>query len=84
MPPRRRELPGLPETLKGEPPSVKVVWLFLAPQGVVDFSQREIADALGLEQRTVATALERLRVLGLVEDLERAPRTRGKLRAKAH
>lgn len=80
MPPRRRELPGLPDLLKSEPPSVKLVWLFLAPQGVVDYSQRELAGALGLEQKAVGTALSRLRELALLEDLEREPRRRGRYR----
>jgi DNA-binding MarR family transcriptional regulator len=82
MPPRRRAVPGLPGALLGEPPTVKLVWLWLSSQGVVDYSQREIARALGVEPRAMASALDRLRALGLLEDVEREPRKRGKLRAR--
>lgn len=81
MPPRRRDVAGLPEPLKDASPTVKLLWLWLEPQGVVDYSQREIAAALGVEQRSLPGALRELRQLGLLEDLERAPGKRGKLRA---
>ena len=81
MPPRRAAAPGIPELLKDEAPTVKVVWLWLEPRGVVSYSQRAMAEALGLEVSAFNVALVRLRALGLVEDLERSPRTRGKLRA---
>ncbi len=82
MPPRRSAAPGLPDSLKDEAPTVKLLWLWLSPQGVVDYSQREMAVALGFDVKAVGAALARLRVLGLVEDLERAPGKRGKLVAK--
>lgn len=82
MPPRRRDVAGLPEPLKDASPTVKLVWLWLEPQGVVDYSQREVAAALGIEQRSLPGALRKLRELELLEDLERAPGKRGKLRAK--
>ena len=82
MPPRRESAPGLPDLLKDEAPTVKLLWLWLEPQGVVPYSQRAMAEALGFQVNAVATALSRLRALGLVEDLERSPRTRGRLRAR--
>ena len=83
MPPRREAAPGgLPEPLKDEAPTVKLLWLWLLPQGVVSHSQRAMAEALGIELKAVGSALKRLRALGLVEDLERSPRTRGRLRAR--
>ncbi len=82
MPPRRSAAPGLPDSLKDEAPTVKLLWLWLFPQGVVDYSQREMAVALGFDVKAVGAALARLRALGLVEDLERAPGKRGKLRTR--
>ena len=82
MPPRREAAPGLPDLLKDEAPTVKLLWLWLEPQGVVSHSQRAMAEALGFQVNAVATALSRLRALGLVEDLERSPRARGRLRAR--
>lgn len=81
MPPRRRDVAGLPEPLRDASPTIKLLWLWLEPQGVVDYSQREIAAALGVEQRSLPGALRVLRRLELLEDLERAPGKRGKLRA---
>ena len=82
MPPRRTAAPGLPHILKDEAPTVKLLWLWLEPQGVVDYSQREMAAALGFDVKAVGAALARLRALELVDDLERAPGKRGKLAAK--
>ena len=82
MPPRRESAPGIPYILKGEAPTAKVLWLWLLPQGVVSHSQRAMAAALGFDVSTLGAALKRLRELGLVEDLERSPRTRGMLRAR--
>lgn len=83
MPPRREAAPGgLPDQLKDEAPTVKLLWLWLLPQGVVDYSQRAMAEALGVDVSAIGVALARLRALGLVEDLERAPRTRGRLRVR--
>lgn len=82
MPPRCRDVAGLPEPLKNASPTIKLLWLWLEPQGVVDYSQREIAAALGVEQRSLPGALRELRRLGLLEDLERAPGKRGKLRVR--
>lgn len=82
MPPRRSSAPGLPDILKDEAPTVKLLWLWLLPQGVVTHSQRAMAEVLGVDVKAVGTALSRLRKLELVEDLERAPGRRGKLRAK--
>ena len=83
MPPRRQAAPGLPDPLKNEAPTVKLLWLWLLPQGVVGHSQRVMAEALGVDVSMLGTALKRLRELRLVEDLERSPRARGRLRARA-
>lgn len=82
MPTRPTAAPGLPDSLKDEAPTVKMLWLWLEPQGVVTYSQRAMAEALGIDVKAVGAALSRLRVLGLVDDLERAPGKRGKLAAK--
>lgn len=81
MPPRRASAPGLPDILKDEAPTVKLLWLWLEPQGVVTHSQRAMAQALGLDIKNVGAVLSRLRELELIDDLERAPGKRGKLRA---
>jgi Mn-dependent DtxR family transcriptional regulator len=44
---------------------VKLLFLWLRPQGVVSYSQREIARALGISQGAVSLSLVRLRALGL-------------------
>ena len=59
---------SLPEALLKEPPSVKLLYLWLCPQGEVSYSQRTMARALGLTQANVSIALNRLRDLGLIED----------------
>ena len=63
---------------------MKALWLWLEPRGVVDYSQRAMAEAFGFDIGTLGAALKRLRELGLVEDLERSPRARGRLRARAY
>ena len=82
MPPRRQNAPGIPHIPKSEAPTAKALWLWLFPQGVVGYSQRAMAAALGFDVSTLGVALRRLRELGLVEDLERSPRARGRLRAR--
>lgn len=81
MPPRRSSAPGLPDILQDEAPTVKLLWLWLEPQGVVSHSQRAMAEALGVDVKAVGAALSKLRELDLIDDLERAPGKRGKLRA---
>jgi len=61
------ELDPLPETLLGEPPTVKLLYVWLARRGSVNLSQRQIGAALGLSQSNVSIAIRRLRELGLVE-----------------
>lgn len=82
MPPRRSSAPGLPDILKDEAPTVKLLWLWLEPQSVVTHSQRAMAQALGLDVKNTGTVLSRLRELGLIDDLKRAPGKRGKLRVR--
>ena len=62
-----RDPPSLPDVLKPEPPTVKLLYVWLARQGRVDMSQRQIAAALGLTQPNVSGAVTRLRELGLVD-----------------
>ncbi len=57
----------LPDVLLGEPPSVKLLYLWLAQQGEVKLPQRRIAAALGLTQANVSLTTHRLVELGLVE-----------------
>ena len=54
----------LPKVLLGESPTVKLLWLWLLPQGKVSFSQREIADALNVSQGSVSLSLSKLIELG--------------------
>lgn len=69
---RRSAMPGavspisLPDSLLGEAPSVKLLYLWLAQHGKVDLPQRDIAAALGITQANVSLAVQRLLELGLV------------------
>lgn len=76
-----RPLP-LPKALLEEATAVKLLWLWLRPQGVVSYSQRDMARALGVSQAVISTALAKLRELGFV--LERAQATgRGQMTLEA-
>ena len=69
--------PDLPDDLLGEPPTVKLLYLWIAQRGRVDMSQREIARALGITQANVSVAARRLRFLGWLQAPEGAkPRVR--------
>jgi len=75
----RRKEPVIPEPVIPEPVTptpilaalhdesviVKLLFLWLRPQRVVPYSQREIARALGISQGAVSLSLARLRGLGL-------------------
>jgi len=63
----KRELDPLPEALLGEPPTVKLLFVWLSRRGSVNLSQRQIGAALGLSQSNVSIAIRRLRELGLVD-----------------
>ena len=74
--------PPLPDALLDEATAVKLLWLWLRPQGVVSYAQRDMARTLGVSQAVVSTALARLRALGFV--LERAEATgRGQMTLEA-
>lgn len=76
MPTPSRPQP-LPTALLGEPPSVKLLYLWLVHNGEVDLSQREISAALGITQANVSTAVSRLVELQLVaRDASARPRVR--------
>lgn len=51
--------------LKSESVIVKLLYLWLGPEQVVSYSQRQIARALGISQGAVSLSLKRLRGLGL-------------------
>jgi hypothetical protein len=69
VPPRREPAPPLPEVLKAETPFVKLLYLWLSPQGEVSYSNRAIAEALGVYHHQVNRAIRRLRALRLIEDV---------------
>ena len=52
--------------LLDEAPTVKMLYLWLAPQGEVSWSQREIAATVGITQANVSRAMKRLGELGLL------------------
>ena len=73
----------LPDELLEEYPATKLLYTWLLPQGEVSFSVRELEEALGLDAKTANQALNRLRELDLIEDLEEPEeRRRGRYRAK--
>lgn len=61
----------LPESLRGEAPLPKLLYLWLEPRGVVRMSTYQVARELGLTQTGVVSGLNRLRRLGLLVDEER-------------
>ena len=67
----------LPEALRDETPSTKLLWLYLRPQGVVSFSVRDMAKALGVSFPVVAEGMRRLEGAELLRFIgERRPRQR--------
>lgn len=66
----RTEPPTLPEALLGESPLVKFLWAWLLPLGEVRLSTREVGALTGLSQPAVASALSRLKNIGLLTYLE--------------
>lgn len=69
MPKQRQAAPALPEQLLKEAPSVKLLYVWLSDKGEVNYSQRSIAQALGMEQVAIKNALKTLRRLGFIKDL---------------
>lgn len=70
--------PPFPEELLEAAPSVKVIYLWLLPQGEVSYSIDDVAEALGFTRDTATDALKALRVADLLVDVEAArPRHKG-------
>ncbi|UCH26313.1 MAG: hypothetical protein JSV66_01300 [Trueperaceae bacterium] len=65
---RRKPAPPLPEALRQESPTAKLLYLWLLPQGEVSYSQRAMAEALGTTQPAIKQAMKRLRAIGFIED----------------
>ncbi len=82
---RRRGVTALPPALLAEAPSVKLLWLWLKPQGKVNYTVRELEEVLGLAHRTVHAALARLasEELTLLERFDGETRRRSSYRAKS-
>ncbi len=68
----RPEPVALPEALRTETPTTKLLYLWLEPRGEVGYTVRELAERLFLSTGSVQTALTRLRGLGLLEDIKPA------------
>lgn len=65
------------ETLRAKTPVTKLLWAYLRPQGVVSYTVRGMAEALGASPPSVATGLRRLELLKLLRYVgERQPRQR--------
>jgi DNA-binding transcriptional ArsR family regulator len=70
--------PRVPEVIRDDGPSVKLIWAWLKDQGTVSYSVREIEEALGLSHKVVHDALATLREKGLLMDVgEREERKKG-------
>ena len=77
-----RDPPHLPEALKGETPTTRLVYLYLEPYGEVEVSVRQLEGLLGISHRNATEALQRLIELGLLEGLEPAANRLGRYRVK--
>jgi len=56
----------LPEQLKHETPTAKLLYLWLLKQGSVSMTHQAMADALFTERYLITTSLKRLHVLELI------------------
>lgn len=63
------EGPSLPERLLAKPPTTKLLYAWLEPQGAVSYSVREVAEALELSHKAVQDGLTHLREAGLLADV---------------
>ena len=77
-----RDPPHLPETLRSETPTTRLVYLYLEPYGEAQVSVRQLEGLLGISHRNAAEALQRLVELGLLEGLEPAANRAGRYRVK--
>ena len=57
----------IPEELLGYAPLVKLVWVWLAPLGWVEFTQRDISEKLGIALNGVVRAFTAFKEVGLIE-----------------
>lgn len=60
---------SLPPEIVGEGHTLKLMYVWLEPQGVVNWSSQEIADKLGITKKTVVQNLQTLREKGLLRDV---------------
>ena len=75
-----RDPPHLPEVLKGETPTTRLVYLYLEPYGEVEVSVRQLEALLGIAHRNAAAAWGRLVELGILGGLEPAANRVGRYR----
>ena len=74
---KKTEPTPLPEALRAEKPTTKLLWVYLRPQGVVSYTVRGMAEALGASSPSVAAGMKRLELLKLLRYVgERQPRQR--------
>ena len=72
----------LPESLKAETPTTRLVYLYLEPYAEVEVSVRQLEGLLGISHRNATEALQRLVELGLLEGFEPAANRVGRYRVK--
>ena len=58
----------LPQMLLDEAPTTKFLFIWLLPQGAVNYSVRELAEHTGLAYKSVSDGLKLLKVLGLMRE----------------
>ena len=63
----RKQPQHLPKVLKKEPPTTKLVYVYLKGRGEVDYSTYSLGDALGITPKQVNKAMQSLRAIGLLE-----------------
>lgn len=78
-----RDPPHLPEILKGETPTTRLVYVYLEPFGEVEVSVRQLETLLGIAHRNAAEALQQLVELGLLKVLEPATSRPGRYQVRA-
>ena len=78
-----RDPSHLPEALKSETPTTRLVYLYFEPYREVEMSVRQLEGLLGISHRNATEALQRLVELGLLEGLEPAANRVGRYRVKA-
>ncbi len=57
----------VPKSLVESKPSTKILYLFLAPLGLVDYQQGELAEALGISRQSVSAGFDELDALKLID-----------------